>query len=297
MKGSWRTVALTAALSLTGVLGGLASAAAAQAQPVESGTVSFSGDPGDYITGGQSYLYSTDNGDQISTSASTDGSHVAVNISGYNGDWWYLDFDAPGTAPLVAGTYDNATRYPFNGAGAGLSLYGNGHGCNTLTGTFTILNAMFGPNGYVQTFDATFEQHCEGWEAAARGEVHIANPPPPAQLDLQLAVSTDGTASTLNGNATVHGTVTCSKATPVALSGTVTQVVKSMLIRGNFSTKVDCTPGTAVPWTASAVPTGTTPFAKGDVEVSTQATGHDSAYNQDVTVSTTTVVTLTKAKP
>jgi hypothetical protein len=56
-----------------------------------------------------------------------------------------------------------------HGAGPGVSLDGNGRGCNTLTGTFTVLDAVFGRNGYVQTFDATFEQHCEGGETAARG--------------------------------------------------------------------------------------------------------------------------------
>ena len=294
MQGSWRRAAFAAALSITGVLGAMATAAPAQAQTVESGSVSFSGDPGDYITGGGSYSYSTDNGDQLSTSGSTDNSHVSVNINGYNGDWWYLDFDAPGSQPLVPGTYDNATRYPFNGAGPGLSLDGNGRGCNTLTGTFTVINAVFGPNGYVQTFDATFEQHCEGGEAAARGEVHISNPPAPEPLDLKLAVATAGTASTVSGNAIVHGTVSCNQPTSVSLYGTVTEIVKKEIVRGNFSTQVNCKPGDPVPWTATAVPSGTTPFTKGDVEVTTQASGYDSEYNQYVTVNDTTVVTLSK---
>jgi hypothetical protein len=297
MGKSLRRMALVATLSLTGALGGLVAAAPAQAQPVQSGSLSFSGDPGDYITGGQSYAYSTGAGDQLSVSASEDTSHVGVSLNGYNGDWWYLDFDAPGSQPLAPGTYDGATRYPFNGAGPGLSLDGNGRGCNTLTGTFTVLNAVFGPNGHVQTFDATFEQHCEGWEAAARGEVHIANPPPPPALDLDLAVATDGTASTLNGNATVHGTVSCNRPTSVTVNGTVTEVVKGVLVRGNYSAQLNCTPDAAVPWTASATPSGSTPFEKGDAEASTQATGYDSEYYRYLTVSATTVVKLVRLKP
>lgn len=297
MHKIWRRAAFAAVLTLTGVFGGLVAAAPAQAQTVESGTVAFSGDPGDYITGGGSYSYSTANGDLLTTYASSDYSHVAVNISGYNGDWWYLDFDAPDSQPLVPGTYDGATRYPFNGAGPGLSLDGNGRGCNTLTGTFTVINAVFGPNGYVQTFDATFEQHCEGGPAAARGEVQIANAPAPQLLSLELAVATDGTASTLNGNATVHGTVSCNEATPVTISGTVTEVVKSVIARGTFSTQVSCVPGSATAWTGTAVPSGTTPFDKGDAQVERQVTGYDSVYNQYVTVSTTAVVQLSKLKP
>ncbi|MEU9824817.1 hypothetical protein [Micromonospora chersina] len=295
MQRTWRRAALAASLSITGALGGLVAAAPAQAQTVESGSVSFSGDPGDYITGGGSYAYATGSGDQLTTNASADNSHVSVNVNGYNGDWWYLDFDAPGSQPLTPGTYDNATRYPFNGAGPGLSLDGNGRGCNELTGTFTVLNAVFGPNGYVQTFDATFEQHCEGGVAAARGEVHIANPPAPAPLDLELGVATDGTASTISGKAILHGTVTCNQPTSVTVSGVVDQVVKKVLVRGRFSALVSCTPGAPVAWTAAATPNDTTPFGKGAAEVSTEASGYDTEYQQYVTVYDTTIVTLSKS--
>src|SRR6266536_173113 len=97
--------------------------------------------------------------------------------------------------------------------GPGLSLVENGRGCNTVTASFTVLDAVYGANGYVQTFDATFEQHCDGLDPAARGEVHIANPPPPPALTLDLAVAAAAAASTLNGNASVHGTATCNKPT------------------------------------------------------------------------------------
>jgi hypothetical protein len=291
-----RLRALVAALSLTAAVGGnLLVAGSAHAQPVSTGTLSFSGDSGDYISGGKSYSYSTDGGDGLKVS-SANGSTLSVSVNAYNGDWWYLDISAPSGQTLVPGTYTDAHRYPFNGTGPGLALFGNGRGCNTLTGSFTIVNAVFGPNGYVQTFDATFEQHCEGAAEAARGEVHIANPPPPPALALQLAVATDGTASTLNGNATVHGTVSCNTPTTVNLSGTVVQVVKQVLIRGSFSTQVACLPGAPIPWTGTAVPTGTTPFQKGDAEVKTQASGYDSQYGTYVTVSDTTTVTLSKIK-
>jgi hypothetical protein len=295
MKSSWRRPVLAAALSLTAVAAGLLAAGPARAQAVESGSLSFSGDPGDYITGGLSYSYSTANGDSFAVSSASN-ALVSVSVNAYNGDWWYLDIAAPSGQTLVPGTYLDAHRYPFNGTGPGLSLVGNGRGCNTLTGSFTVINAVFGPNNYVQTFDATFEQHCEGLPEAARGEVHIANPPPPPALALQLAVATNGTASTLNGNATVHGTVSCTAPTTVNLSGTIVQVVKRILVRGSFSTQFPCTPGTPVAWTGTAVPTGTAPFEKGDAEVTTQATGYDSQYGNYVTANDTSTVTLTKLK-
>jgi hypothetical protein len=183
-----RLRALVAALSLTAAVGGsLLVAGTAHAQPVTTGTLSFSGDSGDYISGGKSYSYSTGGGDALKVS-SANGSTLSVSVNAYNGDWWTLELDAPGTPDepvpgqspiLVPGTYAAAHRYPFNGTGPGLSLSGNGRGCNTLTGSFTVTKAVFGAGGYVQNFDATFEQHCEGGSTAARGEVHISNAPAP----------------------------------------------------------------------------------------------------------------------
>lgn len=270
--------------------------APASAQAVATGSLSFSGDPGDYISGGGSYAYSTGGGDVLTVSGSADDNHINVSVSAKNSDWWYLDLAAPAGQALKAGTYDGATRYPFQGGTApGLSLDGNGRGCNTLTGTFSVQNIVFGPNGYVQTLDATYEQHCEGGTTAARGEVHIANPASPAQLGTQVAVSVKGTASSLDGNATISGTVTCNQDNvPVSLSGTVTQVAHNIIIRGNYSASVTCKNGTAVPWTATAVPTGTTPYTSGKVEVLTHSSAIDPNYGTNVTTDTTTVVTLKK---
>ncbi|MEV7096315.1 hypothetical protein AB0M80_26045 [Amycolatopsis sp. NPDC051045] len=284
-----------AAVVAVPVLAVLVGAVPAQAQTVATGSLSFSGDEGDYISGGRSYAYSTEAKDRLTVNASEDGNHIAVSISAFNSDWWTLDLAAPSGTGLAVGTYDGATRYPFQGANApGLDLSGNGRGCNTLTGTFTVQNVVFGPRGYVQTLDATFEQHCEGDTAAARGEVHIANPPAPPQLAIGLKVATDGTASTLNGNAYLHGTVDCTAPAKVTLSGSATQVKRNVIIRGTYSAQVSCTPGTPAPWTGTVVPSGTTPFQKGAAEVVTQATALDPNYNTNVSVDDTSVVTLVK---
>ncbi|MER5478027.1 hypothetical protein ABT026_13785 [Streptomyces sp. NPDC002734] len=270
-------------------------APAASAQPVGSGTLSFSGDAGDYISGGQSYSYATDTQDRLNVSADSDHQHIGISVDGANGDWWYLDLAAPSGQALTVGEYTGATRYPFNShVEPGLDLSGNGRGCNMLTGSFTISAVEFGPNGYVQTLDATYEQHCEGGTAALRGEVHIANPAPPAELDLGLDVALNGTASTLDGEATVHGSVTCTKPAQVAVSGTVTQVAKRVLIRGSFGTEVSCTPGEPATWTAKAQPTGTTPFQHGDVEVSAQAGAYDTDYGVHTSTTETVAVELKK---
>ncbi|MEU9441130.1 hypothetical protein AB0D42_09445 [Streptomyces sp. NPDC048304] len=296
-----RLARLTAVGALTLALAGatgLLNASAAQAQTVSDGSLAFSGDAGDYISGGQSYSYSTASGDGLNVYASTDDTHIAVSVSGANGDWWSLDLAAPSGQALTPGDYTGATRYPFNSASEpGLSVDGNGRGCNTLTGSFSISDVTFGPNGYVEKLDATYEQHCEGGTAALRGEVHIANPAPPAALGLGVSVNPTGAASTLDGKAAIGGTVSCNQPVRVSVSGNVTQVAKQILIKGSYATTVACEPGTPTAWTATADPTGTTPFQKGDVEVNAKASATDPNYGQTVTANQTAVVSLSKDKP
>ncbi|MFJ8644635.1 hypothetical protein ACIRNI_00690 [Streptomyces sp. NPDC093546] len=284
---------LALTLAMTTGATGLAGAAEAQAQPVAEGSISFSGDAADYITQGRSYSYATASQDRLSATASQDGGVVSVSVDAANGEWWYLDLAAPAGTSLAPGEYTGATRHPFNEpTQPGLSLSGEGRGCNTLTGSFTIGAVELGPNGYVKKLDATFEQHCEGDVPAARGEIHIDNPAPPAQLDLGLAVALEGTASTLNGKATLHGTVSCSKPVAVQVSGNVTQVKKQNLIRGAYDTSVACVPGAPVAWTATATPSGSVPFQRGDVEVEARAWATDPDYGQAVTANETVAVHL-----
>ncbi|MEV7729002.1 hypothetical protein AB0P15_30325 [Streptomyces sp. NPDC087917] len=283
-------------LTLALFTGGLLTAGAAHAQPVTEGTVAFDGDEGDYISGGRSYSYAADT-DRIQVVGSAARGLVDVNVSGTNGDWWSISLAAPDGQQLKAGTYEGATRHPFNeGNAPGLNHDGNGRGCNQLTGSFTISKISWGPNGYVEALDVAYEQHCEGAPAALRGQVHIKNPAPPVELSLGVGVSVDGTASALNGRATVKGKVTCNKPVRVDVSGLVTQVKRNILIRGSYATSVNCVPGAPVAWSAEADPTGTTPFQAGDVEVKVTATGYDTDYQVGVSASDIAAVHLTKVK-
>jgi hypothetical protein len=75
--------------------------------------------------------------------------------------------------PLDAQVYSDAQRDPFEMPGhPGLSITGDGRGCNTLTGSFQIEDLTM-TGATVTSFTATFEQHCEGGGAALRGCVHF----------------------------------------------------------------------------------------------------------------------------
>jgi len=127
--------------------------------------LAMSSQPGDYIGQGLQYLITVSDGTFTPT-------NFANVVSFYinNGDNWETDFAGPTTARLGPGNYENAQRYPFQPAGTpGLSVYGAGRGCNTLTGNFRILQAAYNTSSVLESFSANFEQHCEGAAPALFG--------------------------------------------------------------------------------------------------------------------------------
>src|SRR5437016_2688634 len=141
---------------------------AAQAQVTSLTMIS---DAGDYIGGGQFYFYTPADGTFTAQQNFAQGVSLAFNTPSFD-HFWYLDFAAPNSQPLTVGTYLGATRFPFQASSEpGLSVYGDGRGCNMLTGSFQVLQVTYGSGTDIVAFDALFEQHCEGAVAALRGEI------------------------------------------------------------------------------------------------------------------------------
>ncbi len=262
--------------------------AGAEVVPAASGSLTMTSDAGDYIGGGQSWSYALPPDSFSSQILYRNGVEVIVN--GANGDWWYLDFGAPNGAQLTPGTYENATRWPFNDPSQpGLSIFGNGRGCNTLTGSFTVLDATYAPGGSLVSFHATFEQHCEGGSAALRGEVQISSPPPVPPVEITLKLDPKGTVR--GGVGTVHGTVTCSRDATVDVTGTMSQQTRKYgVTSGTFATRVGCST-TPTAWTAGA--SSGAPFQAGAVYVETSAVGVDTP-SQTATASGTVQLSSSK---
>jgi hypothetical protein len=240
--------------------------------------ISMTSDPGDYIGGGESRFFTADT---ASISSRTEGDdrelHIAVFPS--EGGWWYLDFAAPTGERLLPGAYDDATRWPFNPPDKpGLSVSGDGRGCNTLTGRFDVIEARYGPSGYVERFHATFEQHCEGLEPALRGEVFISNPAPPPALQITLTVLERGEAHRITGVATIRGTIACTAPTYGNLYGIVTQRAnRFVVVTGGFSQMVRCST-TPTPWSATVTSWSGVPFHPGTVQLELTANASDPNY-------------------
>ena len=265
---------------------------AAHAQ--DESSFSFTSEAGDYIGGGQSRSFTPDTA-SFQSSSSQDNNHVGGHLFPFDGGFWFFDFSAPAGQPLVPGVYEGATRYPFQATNVpGLSISGDGRGCNMLTGRFEVLEAVYGPFGYVERFHATFEQHCEGAPPALRGEVRIVNPPPPPALTLNVVPSDKGTAGRF-GSVTLGGRATCSKAASVNLFGVISQRVNRFaLANGTFSATVQCTTSGA-PWSVEIKPSGDVPFGPGMAVVEIAASSFDANYGSFVTQEIDAAVRLNRS--
>ncbi len=95
-----------------------------------------------------------------------------------NAIFWWLDFAAPRGTTLSRGKYRSAERFPFQlPERPGLSVSGEGRGCNELTGEFTVYAIEIAPDDSVNRFEASFEQHCEQSPLALRGRVAVLSNP------------------------------------------------------------------------------------------------------------------------
>jgi parallel beta-helix repeat protein len=97
---------------------------------------------------------------------SGDTSTLTVDAFGFR-----IQLDAPSNQPLAVGQYSNAARYPFNDQEPGLSVFGNGRGCNTVCGSFEILELHTGASGGIDRFWAKFSHSCECFMDAMTGDL------------------------------------------------------------------------------------------------------------------------------
>ncbi|MEU0248951.1 hypothetical protein ABZ192_32430 [Streptomyces sp. NPDC006235] len=284
-----RTVGVVAALAVALAVAPLAGTA--QAYGAATGTLSFSGDAGEPISGGQSYAYTAGAVQMFDVQGSTDGNSLTVAVDAEQGTLWRLIVAAPDGQKLTEGTtYTGAKQWPdaqpedpelvFSGIANGTEK-----GCNTTSGSFTIEHIAFGPYGYVSELDATFEQYCNGSAVPLRGAVHAVMPEPPAELAMGMTLDPEGTAEVPEGRITVGGTVTCNKPASVSLAGQVFQIQKKGAPGASYQTTVVCTPGAPVPWSVSLTSQEPgTSFQPGTATMRSRARADDRDY--PVTVDT-----------
>jgi hypothetical protein len=120
------------------------------AAPVAADTVlQMTSEPGDYIGQGNTYTISTET-HTFNANRNYDNG-VSFYLTAAGADFWHVDFAAPDEAELTAGSYPGATRWPFQAAGVpGLSVSGEGRGCNQLVGSFEVRDVVYAEDGRVE---------------------------------------------------------------------------------------------------------------------------------------------------
>ncbi|NML43449.1 DUF11 domain-containing protein [Ramlibacter sp. G-1-2-2] len=138
--------------------------------PASGSYVALSSDTGDYVGAGVPLSVYTRSNAVLSLLESN--GRVTVSVGG--NESWSGDFVVMNSlSQLQPGYYGNLRRYPFNNPKrGGLSWYGQGRGCNTLSGWFTVDSVMYDGNGRLSRLDLRFEQHCEFGSPALHGVIH-----------------------------------------------------------------------------------------------------------------------------
>jgi len=159
-------------LALVGTF--LAVAPSASAAPGTNTSWSMVGDYDDSVTRGQAWSYDSTSGIAFSGTPT----HLEGSVDG-----WTVTLEPAAGDVLAAGrTYDGATRWPFQEAGhPGEDLSGQGRGCNTSNGSFTIHEITFDASGDLVSVTLSLTQLCDAVQTHAYASIawHSATPAPP----------------------------------------------------------------------------------------------------------------------
>lgn len=181
--------------------------------PPNSGTTSANPNEFSFLSASGDYIGQGGSADLTGSNVSVSGTLGAAIVGAGP---WTLDLSAPAREQLVPGTYTGAARSPFNPATApGISLYGDGRGCNQDFGTFTIYEIASDNTGKLTKLNATFQQNCEQTSAPplvgfVRFNATVPTPMPvlPAPLVARLTASTGAGDATGKTNVTLDASKT-----------------------------------------------------------------------------------------
>jgi hypothetical protein len=165
-----------------------------------------------------------------------------------------------------------------------------------ITGRFEVLEAVYAPFDTSSAFTRPLSNTARGADPALVGEIQIVNPPPPPPLTIELTLDRKGAVQRVRGTATIGGTIKCSQATTVQLSGTVTQrASRLVLVTGSFGISTQCST-TPIPWSASVAGSGA-PFSAGPAQVDATASAFDPNFGVPVTAQSSALIHLVGAHP
>jgi hypothetical protein len=230
------------------------------------------------IPSGGSYEQLYRSADSTFSPSFTQGANLfyASVIQGNYVHWWYVNIAAPLGQPLTTGSYVHAVRAMSRTVvSPGLDVFGDGMGCNEIKGKFDVDELSFTSGGELLVFQGTFEQWCDSSFTARYGRIRIENapppPPPPPPVVLAVSLNAEGAASNRSGDATISGTVSCSRNVSLSVSGTLSETIsKRTTVTGTFSLTVACS-APSVAWSTTVVGSNGK-FGAGDASATVSAT-------------------------
>jgi hypothetical protein len=131
----------------------------------------------DWIGQGKVYIYLENQSGQFSVRCPavrhSSQEAIAVKIKDTHSlHEWECQFGSLKDQSLQPGLYKMAQRFRFNEEGyPGLSISGEGRGCNKSSGEFEILEIKYDDQGKIESFAANFLQQCEGYLPPLSGTV------------------------------------------------------------------------------------------------------------------------------
>lgn len=166
--------------------------------------LTMNSEAGDYIGQGEDYVYSSVNS-HWTTQVIDDGNWIRLTLDVPKPTYatsWTLEFRALPGEVLQPGVYSNAYRAAFRTTTPGMSIYGDGRGCNTVEGEFVVHQFEYDPTTRTVTaFAADFEQFCEFTGARSlTGSVHYR-----ATYDIVSSCTTSDPFSSLGGGTCYNG--------------------------------------------------------------------------------------------
>jgi hypothetical protein len=163
--------ALLAGATLVVLGGGLGTTLGASATATTLGTATLVGEAGNYVVGAQTLAFTS------VPAPALRGPSIVTFILDSPGHGFQLWFAPAAGDTWHLGAYENAERADYRSAGhPGIDLFGDGRGCNTVTGRFVVDQLKLDSTGLPVVFSAQFEFHCEGWAPAVTGSISYSSP-------------------------------------------------------------------------------------------------------------------------
>jgi hypothetical protein len=136
-----------------------------------TGTLSLSGDPGEFVTSGKTWtLKSPTQPVQLNQYGPGD---ISISFGREEAEF-DASFSTDSGKRFEVKSYTAAERYGMGSGGhAGIEITGDGHGCNEIVGSFNVTDLQYTPDGKISRFAATFVQRCDDSKASAHGSVDV----------------------------------------------------------------------------------------------------------------------------